>query len=108
MLAELTKRICTVMVTGLLGAAVPCSASGAESAKGTNLGARESDGRKHFTLSADATWQLDVSERFDASALVFHHGKLLTINDRDAGFFEIPPNRQKMSRSPRSILDPPL
>ena len=61
----------------------------ASTAKGGSLGVRTNDGRKHFTLSADATWLLNVKERFDASALTFHHQKLLTINDRDGGVYQI-------------------
>lgn len=86
MLVKLTKRICIAVASALIAAANPVQPS---TAKGGGMGVRTNDGRKHFTLNADAVWQLDVSERFDASALTFYHGKLLTINDRDAGFFEI-------------------
>jgi uncharacterized protein YjiK len=58
-------------------------------AKGGSLTVRTNDGRKHFTLAADAAWQLDVKERFDASALAFHKGKLITVNDRDGAFYEL-------------------
>ena len=58
-------------------------------AKGGSLGVRTNDGRKHFTLTADATWQLHVKGRFDASALAFHKGTLLTVNDQDGAFYEL-------------------
>ena len=64
-------------------------AAESHSAKGGALTVRKNDGRKHFILNADATWQLDVKERFDASALAFHNGKLITVNDRDAVFHEL-------------------
>jgi uncharacterized protein YjiK len=60
-------------------------------AKGGSLGVRTNDGRKHFTLTAEANWQLDAPrrERFDASGLVLWQGKLLTLNDRSSELYEI-------------------
>ena len=72
-----------------LAAALPAPAAENHSAKGGSLVVRTNDGRKHFTLSADAHWQLNVKERFDASALAFHNGKLITVNDRDALFYQL-------------------
>jgi uncharacterized protein YjiK len=59
--------------------------------RGATLGVRTNDGRKQFTLTADATWQLTPprKERFDASGLAFWRGKLLTLNDRDSELYEI-------------------
>ena len=69
---------------------VPISpAAEATSAKGGALGVSTNDSRKHFTLSTDATWQLEVKGRFDASALTFRKGKLITVNDQDGAVYEL-------------------
>src|SRR5687768_13308816 len=88
MFALFAKRILFALGWALVAAG---AVNGAEShsAKGGALTVRTNDGRKHFTLAADATWQLDVKERFDASALTFHNGKLITVNDRDGAFYEL-------------------
>ncbi len=61
--------------------------------KGGTLGARTNDGRIHFTLKAEQTWQLNFPgmARFDASGLAFWKGKLLTVSDRDSDVYEIVP-----------------
>lgn len=86
MLNELTKRIC-IALAAFSAIAIPQTA--AQEAKGGSLLVRTNDGRKHFILSADAHWPLNVKERFDASALLFHNGNLLTINDRNGVVYEI-------------------
>lgn len=73
----------------LLVFAAPAFAGDPGTAKGTSLGARSQDTRKLFTLAADATWQLNVRERFDASALAFHNGRLITVNDRDGALYTL-------------------
>ncbi|HEX7860654.1 MAG TPA: esterase-like activity of phytase family protein [Verrucomicrobiae bacterium] len=72
-----------------LGLAIVSSFSAEPTAKGNSLGVRTNDGRKHFTLTADATWQLNVEKRFDASALAFRNGRLITVNDQDGTFYEL-------------------
>src|SRR5947208_8425567 len=59
--------------------------------RGGSLIVRTNDGRKHFILKAEQTWQLNApgNQRFDASGLSFWKGKLLTISDRDSELFEI-------------------
>ncbi len=96
-----TKRICATLFLSWA-----CSVSAAElsSAKGGSLGARTSDGRKHLTLSADAVWRLNVNSRFDASALTFYKGKLLTINDRDGGVYEVFPGTNSVAEAKRTDL----
>src|SRR5688572_7912436 len=74
------------------------NAAESHSAKGGALTVRTNDGRKHFTLTADATWQLDVKERFDASALAFHNSKLITVNDRDGSFYELALHTNSMAK----------
>jgi uncharacterized protein YjiK len=86
MFYDRTKRICAGIYLCLVGGLFAADPS---TAKGGSLGVRTNDGRKQFTLTAEAIWQLDVKERFDASALTFYRGKLLTINDRDGGVYEI-------------------
>lgn len=88
MFAELTKLICVALI--VLGSGV-AHGSDASTAKGGALGVRTNDGRKHFTLKADASWQLNMKERMDASALAFYQGRLLTVNDRDGKFYELFP-----------------
>jgi len=88
MFAQFAKRI-LFSLGWALAAAGAVNAAENHSAKGGALTVRTNDGRKHFTLAADATWQLDVKERFDASALTFHNGKLITVNDRDGSFYEL-------------------
>jgi uncharacterized protein YjiK len=77
-----------VLILGLLW--VGSAAFGADS-KGGSLGVRTNDGRKHFILKADHTWQLNApgGDRFDASGLAFWKGKLLTVSDRDSELYEI-------------------
>jgi hypothetical protein len=62
-----------------------------DSARGSSLGVRTNDGRKHFTLRAEQVWQLNPpgGGRFDASGLAFWKGKLLTVTDRDSELYEI-------------------
>jgi uncharacterized protein YjiK len=103
MFDQLGKTICIAIAAGFILAG---PASNASTAKGGSLGVRTNDGRKHFILTADATWQLNVKERFDASALAFHKGKLLTINDRDAGFYEINLGTNGAAEVKRSNLFP--
>jgi hypothetical protein len=98
-----TKRICVGII---LGAICCLPASLASGAKGGSLGVRTNDGRKHFTLSADAVWHLNVKERFDASALAFYKGKLLTINDRDGGVYEVLPGSNSVAQVRRTDLFP--
>ena len=86
MFSDGTKRICVAIFFSL---SLGVLATENPTAKGGSLGVRTNDGRKHFTLSADAFWHLNVKERFDASALTFYKGKLLTIDDRDGGVYEI-------------------
>ncbi len=52
---------------------------------------RTNDGRKHFTLTSDQTWQLNSpgNQRFDASGLAFWKGKMLTLSDRGSEVYEI-------------------
>jgi hypothetical protein len=102
MFKERTKRICVVILLH----AVLCGAVAADgpTAKGGSLGVRTNDGRKQFTLSADALWQLNVNERFDASALTFYKGKLLTINDRDGGVYEITTGTKSVGEVKRTDL----
>ena len=83
-----------------LGLAIVSSFSAEPTAKGNSLGVRTNDGRKHFTLTADATWQLNVEKRFDASALAFRNGKLITVNDQDGTFYE------RLTRFPGALCDP--
>jgi uncharacterized protein YjiK len=66
-------------------------ASFGQNSKGGSLGVRTNDGRKHFTITADRTWQLDSpgNQRFDASGLALWQGKLLTLSDRDSEIYEI-------------------
>jgi uncharacterized protein YjiK len=73
----------------LVAAPLPYRSAESATAKGGALAARKSDGRKQFTLTADATWLLDTKERFDASALAFYNSKLITVNDQKGEFFEI-------------------
>jgi hypothetical protein len=91
MILLFAKRILSVLGCAVLAAGSAHSGTAAENltAKGGSLTVRTNDGRKHFTLTADAAWQLDVKERFDASALVFHNGALITVNDRDGVFYEL-------------------
>jgi hypothetical protein len=101
MFKDCTKRICAGILFSLA-----CSLPAAEvsTAKGGSLGMRTNDGRKHFTLSADAFWQLNVKERFDASALTFYKGKLLTINDRDGAVYEVFPGTNSVAEVKRTDL----
>jgi hypothetical protein len=71
----------------LLAFCVPAAET--PTAKGGALGVRTNDNRKQFTLSAETLWHLNVNRRFDASALTFYQGKLLTIDDRDGGVYEL-------------------
>jgi uncharacterized protein YjiK len=59
--------------------------------RGASFGVRTNDGRSHFILRADQTWQLNSprQERFDASGLALWRGRLLTLNDRDSDLYEI-------------------
>ena len=86
MLNKLTNRICIALAAF---SAIAAPQIAAQEAKGGSLLVRTNDGRKHFILSADAHWPLNVKERFDASALLFRNGKLLTINDRNGVIYEI-------------------
>jgi uncharacterized protein YjiK len=101
MFNERTKRICVGIIFALVSAG---SAAQSPGAKGGSLGARTNDGRKHFTLSADAFWHLNVKDRFDASALAFYKGKLLTINDRDGAVFEVYPGSNSVAEVKRTDL----
>jgi hypothetical protein len=94
-----TKPICAWIFLGLL-----CNLPGARAstAKGGSLGVRTNDARRHFTLAADAVWHLDTKERFDASALTFYKGKLLTINDRHGAVYEITPAANSVARLRRT------
>ena len=94
-----TKRICAAL---LLNLAVSLSAGENLTAKGGSLGVRTNDGRKHFTLSADELWHLNVNERFDASALTFYKGKLLTIDDRDGGVYGVSPGTNSIAEVKRT------
>ena len=91
MFVSFAKRILRVLTCGALALTTPLLSSGADgaTAKGGSLAVRTNDGRKHYTLKADATWQLNTKERFDASALASHNGKLLTVNDRDGVLYEL-------------------
>lgn len=73
----------------ILSGPLPCAGADSSGAKGGSLTVRTNDGRKHFTLSANAHWVLETKERFDASALAFYGGKLITVNDQTGEFFEI-------------------
>lgn len=68
---------------------LPAKSAETGTAKGGALTVRTNDGRKHFTLAADATWLLDTKERFDASALAFYNSDLITVNDQKGEFFQI-------------------
>ena len=102
------KRILFALGWALVAAGTPHVVNSAEShsAKGGALTVRTNDGRKHFTLTADATWQLDVKERFDASALAFHNGKLITVNDRDGAFYELALQSHSVAKLERLDLFP--
>jgi uncharacterized protein YjiK len=90
MFFSFAKRILLALACALVTASMPTlSAAENHTAKGGALTIRTNDGRKHFTLTADASWQLDVQERFDASALAFRNGNLITVNDRDGAFYEL-------------------
>jgi hypothetical protein len=84
------RRLKTVSLLAPLLIATFClPAAEIPTAKGGSLGVRTNDGRMHFTLSADAIWHLNVTKRFDASALTFYKGKLLTLDDRDGAVHEL-------------------
>ncbi|MGZ8920938.1 MAG: DUF6929 family protein [Limisphaerales bacterium] len=102
------KRILYVLAGGfLLLAGSPLSpAADHATAKGGSLTSRTSDGRKHFTLAADGIWQLNVTERFDASALAFHNGKLITVNDRDGALYELRLQTNSITELTRLALFP--
>ena len=91
MFPAFAKRILLALGCALAAVGWPHVGIAAENpgAKGGSLTVRTNDGRKHFRLTADAAWQLDAKERFDASALAFHNGKLITVNDRDGAFYEL-------------------
>lgn len=90
MFPAFAKRILCTLAAGVLLPLLALPNFAADSAaKGGALNLRTNDGRKHFTLTADATWQLNVKERFDASALTFRDKKLITINDRDGTLYEL-------------------
>ena len=57
--------------------------------RGGALNTRTNDVRRQFTLTAKANWQLNITQRFDASALAFRGGKLITVNDRDGVLYEL-------------------
>jgi uncharacterized protein YjiK len=66
--------------------------SPASSDRGGGLPAgRTNDTRRPFTLAVDDYWRLGSAkqERFDASGLLVHDGRLLTINDRGSELYEI-------------------
>jgi DNA-binding beta-propeller fold protein YncE len=73
----------------LLTAPLFTAAAQSGTAKGGSLTVRTNDGRKLFTLSAEAHWFLEATNRFDASALAFHNSKLITVNDQRGEFFHI-------------------
>lgn len=111
MFPPFAKRILCAVAGGLLLAGFPSSsAADNATAKGGSLATRTTDGRKHFTLTADATWQLNVKERFDASALAFHNGKLIIVNDRDGALYELQlqtnsvAELKRLSLFPRAVL----
>lgn len=105
MFKERTKRICAGILLHLVFCLSAADSPAASStAKGGSLGVRTNDGRKQFTLSADAIWHLEVKERFDASALTFYKGKLLTINDRDGGVYEVIPGTNSVAEVKRTDL----
>ena len=87
-----------------------CPAADTRSAKGGALTVRTNDGRKHFTVEAEAAWFLETKVRFDASALAFYQSKLITVNDQNGEFYELDlsaTNRAQLKRLnlfPRATL----
>jgi uncharacterized protein YjiK len=59
--------------------------------RGGGLGARTNDARRQFVLAVDDYWRLSApkNERFDASALLWREGHLLTVSDRSSELYEI-------------------
>ena len=108
MFSAFAKRILFALGWALVAAGSTHVVTAAEShsAKGGALTVRTNDGRKHFTLTADATWQLDVKERFDASALAFHDRKLITVNDRDGVFYDLTLQSNSVAKLKRLDLFP--
>jgi DNA-binding beta-propeller fold protein YncE len=76
------------MLLAWTAAWLPSSSSGE---RGGSLGVRTNDPRKQFVLEAEAFWRVTppVRERFDASALGWRNGQLLTVNDRGPELYEI-------------------
>lgn len=77
-----------VLLLGVLAARLPSSSSGE---RGGGLAARTNDTRRQFTLAADDFWRVRApgNARFDASALAWREGKLLTLNDRGPELYEV-------------------
>lgn len=76
------------MLLAWTAAWLPASSSGE---RGGNLSPRTNDTRKQFLLAAESYWRVKTGEhrRFDASALAWKEGQLLTVNDRGPELYQI-------------------